>query len=153
MLDFGLVKQVAADGAASASLTHADALVGTPQDMALEATGDFAVDGRADLYALGCVAFWLLTGRRVFEAETVTAAILAHVQRAPAPPSAATERPVPEALDRVVLDCLAKDPAARPQTSQELAARLDAVPLTRAWTEADAAKWWDVHRPSARAIG
>ncbi|MGQ0720423.1 MAG: serine/threonine-protein kinase [Candidatus Eiseniibacteriota bacterium] len=153
VLDFGLVKQVTVDGAAAdASLTHADALVGTPQYMAPEmATRDFAVDGRADLYALGCVAFWLLTGRRVFEAETVTAAILAHVQRVPAPPSAATELPVPEALDRVVLDCLAKSPAARPQSPELLAARLDAVPLTRAWTEADAARWWDAHRPSATA--
>jgi serine/threonine-protein kinase len=150
VLDFGLVKQVAADGAADASLTHADALVGTPQYMAPEmATGDSPVDGRADLYALGCVAFWLLTGRRVFEAETVTAAILAHVQRAPAPPSSATELSVPEALDRLVLDCLAKDPAARPQSPELLAERLDAVPLPRVWTEADAARWWAAHRPAA----
>jgi serine/threonine-protein kinase len=150
VLDFGLVKHVAGDGAADFTLTRADALVGTPQYMAPEmATGEFPVDGRADLYALGCVAFWLLTGRRVFEAETVTAAILAHVRRRPEPPSGATELPVPEALDRLVLDCLAKDPAERPQSPELLAERLDAVPVTKAWTEADAARWWDAHRPAA----
>ena len=100
------------------------------------------------MYALGCVAFWLLTGCVVFEAETPTAAIVAHVQREPRPPSAASELPIPAALNRVVLDCLAKDPAARPQTPETLAARLAAVPLARPWTEEDAARWWEMHHPA-----
>jgi serine/threonine-protein kinase len=151
VLDFGLAKQaVTEEGVAAAVLTRANAVAGTPLYMAPEiALGQSPVDGRSDLYALGCVAFWLLTGRVVFEAATPTAAIVAHVQREPVPPSSLSEVPVPGPLDRIVLDCLAKDPAARPQNPEELTARLDAVPLGRRWSESEAARWWEAHRPSS----
>ncbi len=155
VLDFGLVKQFAREdyadaGAARVALTHANVVAGTPHYMAPEmALGERSIDGRADIYALGCVAFWLLTGRVVFEAETSTAAIVAHVRQEPRPPSAASDMSIPASLDRIVLDCLAKDPAARPQTPEQLAARLADVPLARAWTEADAARWWAAHQPAA----
>ncbi len=149
VLDFGLAKQrVASETATATTLTGANAVAGTPHYMAPEIVmGQSEVDGRSDIYALGCVAFWLLTGRVVYEATTLTAAIVAHVQREPVPPSSASELPVPDALDRIVLDCLAKDPASRPQTSEELAARLETVPFAGRWFEAEAAHWWEAHLP------
>jgi serine/threonine-protein kinase len=150
VLDFGLAKHTVPSEEAEATIsTRANAIPGTPHYMAPELVqGQCTVDGRSDLYALGCVAFWLLTGRVVFEAATITAAIIAHVQREPVPPSAVSELPVPGALDRIVLDCLAKDPASRPQTSEELAARLDTVQCGRRWLEAEAARWWELHFPT-----
>ena len=150
VLDFGIVKRVmTADAQAVSVLTRSDAVTGTPAFMPPEIAMASTVDGRADLYALGCVAYWLLTGRMVFEETTPLAVILAHVQKTPLPPSAVSELPIPEALDRLVLDCLAKDPAARPENAQALSARLAAVPLARPWSEVDAARWWESHQPSA----
>jgi serine/threonine-protein kinase len=151
ILDFGLAKRfVAGAGGDMARLTRADLVAGTPAYLAPEVvTGEGAVDGRADLYALGCVAFWLLTGRLVFEGKTAAALVVAHASAIPTVPSAGSELAVPAALDRVVLDCLAKDPAARPQTAGELADRLRAVPVTDAWTPLRAARWWEAHRPLA----
>ncbi len=150
VLDFGLAKHLeAAAPRAATKLTRADAVAGTPHYMAPEmALGRGNVDGRADLYALGCVGYWLLTGREVFAAETTTEAILAHVQREPVAPSKVTELHIPEELERTILDCLAKDPSARPSSAGALAARLAAVPATRAWSEESAATWWEQHRPS-----
>ena len=108
-----------------------------------------AVDARADLYALGCVAFWLLTGRLVFETGTVAALLVAHAREAPRRPSSLTASPMPDALDEVVLDCLAKDPAARPQSAIALAERLVAVPFAQPWMESLAWEWWETKRPSS----
>lgn len=77
------------------------------------------------------------------------AAIIAHVQRQPIPPSTATELEVPAALDQIVLDCLAKDPGARPATADALSTRLAAISFARPWTEQSAVRWWDAHRPSS----
>jgi serine/threonine-protein kinase len=151
VLDFGLVKRLAPEGGPGEQLTHPEIITGTPAYLAPEIALGGVVDGRADLYALGCVAFWLLTGRIVFEAPTVTAMLLAHAHEAPRRPSSLAESPVPEALDRVVLDCLAKDPAARPPNAAALAERLAAVPLARPWTPAAAAQWWAANRPAAAA--
>jgi serine/threonine-protein kinase len=149
ILDFGLAKRLASGtGPEAARLTRAELVAGTPAYLAPEvALGEGVVDGRADLYALGCVAFWLLTGRLVFDMRTPPALMIAHVRETPSPPSAHAEQPVPDALDRVVLDCLAKNPAARPQTAGALADRLGAVPLPEAWTPARAARWWETYRP------
>jgi serine/threonine-protein kinase len=149
VLDFGLVKQVTpVVHSAAAPVTLPDLVAGTPHFMAPElALGSKTIDGRVDLYSLGCVAYWLLTGRLVFDAETPTATIVAHVQTPPSPPSGASEMAIPEALDRIVLDCLAKDPDARPQSAEALAARLASIQFERPWTQADAARWWERHRP------
>jgi serine/threonine-protein kinase len=101
--------------------------LGTPAFMAPEMVEGEGVDGRADLYSLGCVAYYLLTGHQVFEAETVLQTIVMHLQREPVPPSRRTENPVPPALERLVLACLAKRPADRPQSAAELAAGLAMV--------------------------
>jgi serine/threonine-protein kinase len=154
VLDFGIVKKVVSDDEPAArELTRAHEVAGTPDFMAPEiAMGAGNVDGRADLYALGCVAFWLLTGRPVFEETTPMAAIIAHVQRQPIPPSTATEFEVPAALDQIILDLLAKDPGARPANADVLSARLAAISFARPWTEQSALRWWDAYRPSSASL-
>ena len=86
--------------------------------------GEGGVDGRADLYSLGCVAYYLLTGQLVFEAETAIQTALLHIQQPPVPPSARTGNPIPPALEQLVLACLAKRPEDRPQSAAELATGL-----------------------------
>ena len=113
------------------------------------ALGD-SVDGRADLYALGCVAYWLVTGRLVFEAASPLQVIARHLNEVPVPPSARTQQDIPPALDRLILSCLAKKPEQRPASADELASALRAVPVREAWTEAKAARWWSTNRPAAR---
>lgn len=152
VLDFGIVKKaaVADDEPAARELTRANQVAGTPEYMAPETvTGHGVVDSRADLYALGCVAFWLLTGRPVFEEKTPMAAIIAHVQQQPIAPSTATEFEVPAALDQLILECLAKDPEARPVSAEVLSTRLAAISFARPWTEQSALHWWDAYRPSS----
>ena len=122
---------------------------GTPAYIAPEqALGATALDGRADLYATGRVAYWLLTGQHVFKGETALA-VLSHHARTPAPPpSLSTPQPIPDALDRLVLDCLAKDPASRPQTARELSRRLSDIEGADSWTESHARAWWAEHASS-----
>ena len=119
---------------------------GTPSYMAPEvALGKGPVDGRADLYALGCVGYWLLTGRLVFDETTYPAMLLAHAQHAPDPPSRHAGQAIPKSLDSVVLSCLVKDPAGRVQSAEDLAARLAAVELAERWTRERATQWWEAH--------
>jgi len=118
-----------------------------------QALGDANLDGRADIYATGCVAYWLLTGQPVFEAPTPMALLLHHTQTPPVPPSARTELPIPEALDRLILSCLAKDRALRPQSARELSRRLAAIDGADAWTEELARDWWGKHWPMGSARG
>jgi eukaryotic-like serine/threonine-protein kinase len=109
------------------------------------------VDSRADLYALGCVAYWLLTGETVFTGETPMATLIAHVQSTPVPPSQRTEIYIPPALDDLVLACLAKDPADRPQTADDLDRRLAASIPGSSWRVDDAREWWLRNHPSSVA--
>ena len=93
------------------ALTRENVVHGTPAFIAPEqALGESTLDGRADIYATGCVAYWLLTGELVFTADTPLALLMHHAHTAPTPPSARTELPIPAALDQLVLSCLAKDP-------------------------------------------
>ena len=126
-------------------VTAVGVVTGTPAFMAPEMASGTAVDGRADIYALGCIGFYLLTGQPVFEANTPVAMLLAHVQSMPGRISERTELDVPEELERTILWCLEKDPADRPQTTSELDAALAECQLTDRWTERDAAAWWDLH--------
>jgi eukaryotic-like serine/threonine-protein kinase len=148
ILDFGLVRRLASNGSASGAVaTNRDLVAGTPAYLAPESIMEGVVDGRADLYALGCVAFWLLTGRVVFETPTATATLVAHARDAPPRPSSLAPFPLPAALDQLVLDCLAKDPAARPQSAEVLADRLATIHFPRPWTPVAAAQWWATNRP------
>jgi len=145
VLDFGLVKSTGEEAGGATALTQEGSVAGTPAFMAPEmALGDGSVDGRADIYALGCVAYWLLTGQPVFAGDTPVATLLKHVQEKPIPPSRRTELEIPEDLDTVILACLAKDPGDRPQTAEELDVRLAACSVG-VWTKDMAADWWKLH--------
>lgn len=147
VLDFGLVAERRKDVAPS-TLTEDNAITGTPAFMAPEVVlGDRPVDGRTDIYALGCVAYWLLTGALVFEAETAMKTVLLHATEAPVAPSKRAARTIPPALDRIVLDCLEKDPARRPRSARELSERLAALHMDAEWTEQHAAAWWEAVAP------
>jgi hypothetical protein len=149
VLDFGIAKAAHGPSAQSQTLlTNPHMIQGTPAFMAPEqALGDMDVDARADIYATGCVAYWLLTGHLVFTGETPIKVLLAHTQAPPEPPSSRTEIVVPPELDTLILDCLSKDRGARPQSARDLLARLDAVPTSSAWTDARARQWWAVNLP------
>jgi serine/threonine-protein kinase len=145
VLDFGLVK-TAVPATAQSLATLEGVIMGTPAYMAPEmALGD-DVDGRADLYALGCVAYYLLTGEQVFTGDTMLKVITQHLQAVPVPPSQRTELPIPPALDRLVLACLAKTPDERPANARQLAQSLETIDGT-AWTEEEAHRWWSQHHP------
>jgi serine/threonine-protein kinase len=150
LLDFGLVSSTAAEDV-PLQLTAEDTTSGTPAYMAPEmAVGKDEVDGRADLYALGCVGYWLLTGKQVFEGDTPVAVLVEHVKTAPVPPSQRTEEiDIPSDLERVILKCLEKDPADRYQSAEELSAALAACELPECWDSARAKEWWDLHLPRA----
>jgi eukaryotic-like serine/threonine-protein kinase len=148
VLDFGLVKNFSRKD--TIHLTQDGASAGTPAYMAPEtAMGETDIDGRVDIYGLGCVAYFLLTGVPVFDEKTPTATALAHVQKAPVPPSQRSEMPIPDDLERVVLRCLAKKPEDRPHSAHELARLLAACAGARAWTRDDALEWWQSYLPES----
>ena len=148
VLDFGLVKKTSGNGADQTHLTSPNVTTGTPAFMAPEvALGNRPVDGRADLYALGCVGYWLLTGGTVFEAPTAVAMLMAHVQEEPTPPSRVAEMGVSPELDSVILACLAKDPADRPEDAAILYRRLSECPTEDPWNRDRAVGWWHLHLP------
>jgi len=145
VLDFGLVKELGS--ARDAGLTHAGTLVGTPLYLSPEAiTAPDAVDARADLYALGATGFELLTGTPVFRGATLVEVLSHHLHTTPETPSHRLGRPVPEALEAIVMSCLAKSPAERPTTAAALAEQLGAVADDLGWDPRAARAWW-----SARA--
>ncbi len=140
VLDFGLVKSVGF--AEEAALTASGVVAGSPEYMAPEiARGERDFDERVDLYSLGCVAYWLVTGKPVFTGTTPLDLLIEHVKTSPTPPSQKASQPIPPKLEEIILSCLQKDPANRPQTAQELAERLEALRLTP-WTSERAREWW-----------
>jgi serine/threonine-protein kinase len=152
VLDFGLVKlePTRRSGEDALKLTADNSTSGTPAFMAPEVVmGDAQTDHRVDVYALGCVAYWLLTGKLVFEGENAMQIMFHHVQTAPVPPSQRVELPIPAVLDALVMQCLEKEPSRRPAGAEEVRNRLGAVPLGQEWTQARAEQWWSAHRPQA----
>jgi serine/threonine-protein kinase len=148
VLDFGLVKfkGQAKDMETLATMDHTT--TGTPAYMAPEAIlGDAEVDRRADVYALGCVAYFLLTGQLVFEADTPMKMLMQHVHARPVPPSQRTELRIPRELDDLVMACLEKDPAARPQNAEELFRMACGCKTCETWGQANARTWWQTHLP------
>lgn len=143
LLDFGLVKSLGQPGTDATLATAADVTPGTPAYMAPEMAVGESVDGRADLYALGCVGYFLLTGRLVFEADSGFQMVARHLRAEPIPPSRRAEVEVAPALEALILRCLAKDPAHRPMSARELDGLLAEVGL-EPWTEEEAARWWDL---------
>jgi len=118
VLDFGMVKSLRSDGDASLKLTAESLMGGTPAYMAPEqAMGDDAIDGRTDIYQVGCVAYFALTGQLVFTGRTQVEVMLKHATEAPLPPSSKSDAPIPPGLDALVLRCLSKDRAPPPLTN------------------------------------
>jgi len=151
VLDFGMVKHFGATRLPDQNLTADNVVSGTPAYMAPEQILGNAVDGRADLYALGCVAYWMLTGLQVFTGRTAMETMMLHVREIPLPPSSRTELPIPHHLELAIMACLAKDPAERPANADALAGLLRSVKLDHPWDAARAAAWWDTHRPRGAA--
>jgi len=143
VLDFGLAKRDHRSATAQTMLTAPEATTGTPAYMPPEMASGEPVDGRVDLYSLGCVGYFLLTGRLVFEGENALRMILQHLHAEPVPPSARSGLPIPVALDRLILHCLAKDPAQRPASAEALADALGRIALEDVWTDDDAVAWWE----------
>ncbi len=150
VLDFGMVK--ANQEREATVLTNPGKAQGTPAYMSPELVLGREIDGRSDLYSLGCSAYWMLTGRLVFDATTPTEMLLHHVQTAPVPPSKAAGgggSSVPPALEAIVMACLAKKPEERPRSAAELRAALSRVPCPEPWTQERAAEWWRMNVAAA----
>jgi eukaryotic-like serine/threonine-protein kinase len=153
VLDFGLVKAFDDADESGPELTRENVVHGTPAFIAPEqALGRASLDNRVDIYAIGCVAYWLLTGQLVFTSDTTMGLLLHHVHTEPLPPSARTELPVPPALDQLVLACLAKQPKDRPQSAKELSRQLSEIIGLPSWSQDRAREWWARHRPMHEPI-
>jgi len=143
------VKAVDEGGREATLLTAPESTTGTPAYIAPEMVrGDRVADHRVDIYTLGCVGYWLLTGRLVFEAPNAIQLMYQHANATPVPPSQRSELEIPAELDSVILACLAKYPEERPQTAGEMSRRL-ATAVPAAWTEEQAQRWWDRHHPES----
>jgi len=148
VLDFGLVKLRGRPAGGDTLVTLDHTTTGTPAYMAPEIImGEVDVDRRADVYALGCVAYYLLTGCLVFEGETPMKIMLQHVHAQPVPPSQRTELPIPQDLDDLVLACLAKNPDDRPQCAEELFRLAIGCTACDGWHQQAARSWWKTHMP------
>jgi serine/threonine-protein kinase len=145
VLDFGIVGSVRNAADPMAVRTGEHKVRGTPAFIAPEQAMGAEVDWRADIYATGCLAYWLLTGQLVFTAETPMALLVQHAKTPPAPPSTRTDRPISRAVDDLVLACLAKDPAERPQSARELSHTLAELDGGSSWTQDRASSWWATH--------
>jgi eukaryotic-like serine/threonine-protein kinase len=143
VVDFGLAKKVDAGG--DPSLSKVNAILGTPLYMAPEAiVAPDSVDGRSDLYALGAVGYFLLSGEHVFDGKSTVEVCGQHLNDPPVPPSMKAGNELPVDLEAVVLRCLAKKPEARPQTARELSSALLACRV-EPWTEDLVRKFWEDH--------
>jgi serine/threonine protein kinase len=153
VLDFGLVKAMGDGDREATLLTAPDATTGTPAYIAPEMVrGDRVADHRIDIYTLGCVGYWLLTGRLVFQAPNAIQLMYQHANATPVPPSQRSELEIPAVLDRVILSCLAKYPEDRPQSALELSHLLAAAVAESSWNQERAHRWWDRHHPEAAGL-
>ncbi len=151
VLDFGLVKQRTPVTGDVTRMTVEHQAIGTPAYMPPELAMGSEADPRSDVYALGCVAYWLLTGQTVFEGSAMEQAV-AHARDEPVRPSARFELDVPDDLESVIVECLAKDPDGRPESARDLARRLAACTDAGRWSDDDAAGWWDTHLPEVGTV-
>jgi serine/threonine-protein kinase len=148
VLDFGLVKQEQTEGEFEMKLTAEGTVAGTPAYMYPEAvSGESRVDHRSDIYSMGCVAYWLLTGQQVFTANAPIAMLMEHATAEPVPPSRRCELEIPKDLDDVILACLEKSPENRPQDAEELANRLRKIDFEQCWDQERARAWWRLNHP------
>jgi serine/threonine-protein kinase len=144
VLDFGIVKSALDSDVRETQATAAGLAVGTPAYMAPEMAMGEAVDGRADVYALGCVAYYLLTGELVFGPSKGMESLIKRLQEDPPPLSGRTRLPIPRELEHLVMACLARSPDDRPSAA-ELSMKLARLRV-EPWTQAEAAGWWEVNQ-------
>ena len=141
VLDFGLVKHI--DTSKSQQITATNLVAGTPQYIAPERLSDpQANDPRSDIYSLGAVAFYLLTGRDLVHGVSLADILFQVVKAPPMRPSACTDVEIPPDLDELVYLCVAKDPRQRPGSVDEIISALDRITLSDPWTRAKAESWW-----------
>jgi DNA-binding NtrC family response regulator len=143
VLDFGLVKTL---DETTIQITAEGVLTGTPAYMPPERVMGGTADERSDLYSLGCVAYWMLTGRTVFTGDPM--AVMIHHARTPPEPPSKLAGALPAGLEEIVLACLEKAPEKRPASALELWRRLGDVELTTPWTSERAERWWHEHLPA-----
>ena len=158
VVDFGLVKDVGlgarGEAAAEPALTMANSITGTPLYIAPETvTSPETVDARTDLYSLGAVGYWLLTGTHVFGGRSILEVCAHHLHSVPDAPSTRLGAPVSADLESVLLACLAKRPEDRPASAHVLRERLRACAAAGRWTNARAAQWWAANRDQLRSGG
>jgi len=147
VLDFGLVKLLREDESGRTVMTLDGTTTGTPAYLSPEGALGRPVDARSDLYSLGCTAYYLLTGRMVFDEPTPTSFALAHVQKNPRPMSERSELPIPAGLEAIVMQLLEKDPANRVPSAHELGRRLRALRGSTEWSPDRAERWWKTNLP------
>jgi serine/threonine-protein kinase len=150
VVDFGLVKSFDAGSRVDIEVTSVNLIVGTPLYMAPEAIGGNApLDGRSDLYALGAVGYFLLTGAPVFQAKSQVEIFAHHLHTPPEPPSFRSGKQVPEDLERLILRCLAKKPGDRYESAKELLQALDSCAENTPWDNDLALHWWAAFKSGA----
>jgi serine/threonine-protein kinase len=151
VLDFGLAKHV--DSRDGEGVTQTGLILGTPEYMAPEAIRDEgSVDTRADLYGLGAVAYYLLTGQPPFGGGSAVQTLVDQVRKTPVPPSEITEIDVPVELETIVMRCLEKWPDDRFQSAEQLESALVEVPFEEAWDRNRAREWWSLRTGVARPV-
>jgi serine/threonine-protein kinase len=151
VVDFGLVKRFRPDDTEDTlASTTEQTLLGTPLYMAPEtASGATDVDARSDLYALGAVAYLLVTGTPVFHGKSVVEILAHHLHTAPEAPSQRLGRAIPHELEQLILRCLAKSPDDRPSSANALRTHVSHLRNADDWSDDDAARWWLQHRRRA----
>jgi len=145
VLDFGLVSHTKQRAMENTLLTGAHTTTGTPAFMAPEIILEAQVDERADVYALGCVMYYLLTGQLLFEGESPIKMFVQHLQAPPIPPSQRTELPIPSEIETLVMACLEKDPRRRPRNAAEVLRALQQFRSGQTWGNDSARGWWEMH--------
>jgi serine/threonine-protein kinase len=144
VVDFGLVRQIR--GQAEIELRTEGSMLGSPLYMSPEVIESKpSLDGRSDLYALGAVGYFLLTGVPIFEASSLVGLLWKQINEPPTPPSDRLGRPIPSDLEQVLAACLEKDPNDRPQSASELRDRLASCTQVEGWSAEDATAWWEAH--------
>jgi serine/threonine-protein kinase len=144
VVDFGLVKSFRDDVPETLGVTKINSIMGTPLYMSPEAIGNpGAVDARSDIYSLGAVAYFLLTGQNVFDAASVVEVCAHHLHTAPVPPSERLGRALPDDLQALVMSCLEKDPTRRPQSARVVITLLQALGCYSEFTPEAATAWWN----------
>lgn len=143
LLDFGLAR--VSQQAASPDSTKHSSRPGTPGFMAPEQLLGAAGDSRADVYAMGCLAYFLLTGRGPFDAKDDERLAQMHVSSTPPSPQPPADRRLPAFLEALVMSCLSKEPRERPSDAQAVRAELSSGMERNLWSEMEAQSWWEQH--------